>query len=330
MSDPLFFDEKSSHNKGLREKISSLNPHIISILSVGTIVIIAMSIWAFYPGSPVTEDSLPIIRASSEPVRIKPEDTELTDTANYNSSIYETFGQTTHAPRRIENLLKPQQNAEVPIEKEELFAGLKTDIDNRKSKVISITESPFATVTEPPDSAPPPSSSEMTDQRATIHDQEDQPIPAPGDKIAIEIPVPEQKASTSPENFAKPQVTAIKETEEKDVTIAATPSQMDKTEPAAGALARTPEIIAPKSSPGGTHYVQLASIKDSSKTMESWKELTQKYASLQNISFRTQRADIEGKGTFYRIQAGPLSKEQAQQLCDQIKAASGSCFVTSK
>ena len=321
MSDPLFYDEQPRQNSGLRNKIRSLNPLVLSMLSLGTLVIIVFSIWAFYPGEEISEDSLPIIRASSEPVRVKPEATDLTETAGYNSRIYETFGQP-QEPRRIENLLKPQQNAEVPVEKEELFAGLNSNIDNKKSKVISITESPFSN--EPSEAELEISETEEPSLTTSVKKPDESETSQPGEKISVDIFEPE-KTHSNPGIFA--ENTPIEEPEETKQA-----EEMDKTEPAAGVMAKAADITppVPKADPAGTHYVQLASIQDSSKTVDAWKKLTEKHSGLQNISFRTQSADIEGKGTFYRIQAGPLSKADADKLCAQIKADSGSCFVISK
>lgn len=319
MSDPLFYDEQPRKNSGLKNKITSLNPFVLSMLSLGTLVIIVISIWAFYPGEEISEDSLPIIRASSEPVRVKPDDTDLTETAGYNSRIYETFGQP-QEPRRIENLLKPQQNAEIPVEKEELFAGLNSNMGQKQSKVISITESPFSS-DAPPETKLEISETPDTDLTVTEEKQETAKL---GEKIAVDVFEPEETHS-NPGIFAENTLTE----EPEEVEQA---EEMDKTEPAAGAMAKAADVTppAPKADPAGTHYVQLASIQDSSKTVDAWKKLTEKHSALQNISFRTQSAEIAGKGTFYRIQAGPLSKSDADQLCEQIKATSGSCFVTSK
>ena len=38
------------------------------------------------------------------------------------------------------------------------------------------------------------------------------------------------------------------------------------------------------------------------------------------------RADISGQGAFYRVEIGPLSPGQADQLCGSLKAAGGQCI----
>lgn len=83
--------------------------------------------------------------------------------------------------------------------------------------------------------------------------------------------------------------------------------------------------------PTGTHFVQLASLKSNADALAAWKSLSAKHTSLlgkQNK--RVQKTDIAGKGTFYRLQAGPLNEQDAQNLCASLKKSKTSCFVVKK
>ena len=40
------------------------------------------------------------------------------------------------------------------------------------------------------------------------------------------------------------------------------------------------------------------------------------------------RADIEGRGTYYRVRIPAASRDEAIQLCTRYQAAGGSCFVS--
>ena len=88
----------------------------------------------------------------------------------------------------------------------------------------------------------------------------------------------------------------------------------------------------PRTEPGGTHYVQLASVDARGKIDAAWAEQKRKYgALLSDMDYRTQEADLGAKGMYYRIQAGPLSESGARTLCDQIKAQNpGGCLVVAK
>ncbi len=101
--------------------------------------------------------------------------------------------------------------------------------------------------------------------------------------------------------------------------IAAT---MNRLEPAAGGNA----INAPSITPG-SHYVQLGSVTSSTGADAEWGKM-QKSLPLAGLSHRVQEANLGDRGTFYRIQAGPMSKDSANRLCDQIKAQKpGGCLV---
>ena len=53
-----------------------------------------------------------------------------------------------------------------------------------------------------------------------------------------------------------------------------------------------------------------------------------KYNVLSQEKFRVQEASVNS-GTFYRIQAGPMSKANANNICDSLKQAGkpGGCLV---
>ena len=78
----------------------------------------------------------------------------------------------------------------------------------------------------------------------------------------------------------------------------------------------------------GVYFVQLASITDAKRAVSEWTKMQRKYPVLVSSKFRVQEASLPG-GTFYRIQAGPMSKESATQICNALKQANkpGGCLV---
>jgi hypothetical protein len=84
------------------------------------------------------------------------------------------------------------------------------------------------------------------------------------------------------------------------------------------------------SSASGTHFVQLSSIKDEASAAAEWVKLQSKYSLLNGASYRVDRKELDDKGIFYRIQAGPFSKDKAVEVCESIKALAGGCFLVSK
>jgi hypothetical protein len=40
-----------------------------------------------------------------------------------------------------------------------------------------------------------------------------------------------------------------------------------------------------------------------------------------------RRADVGGAGVYYRVQAGPLSRDAADKACSRVKASGANCVV---
>lgn len=192
---------------------------------------------------------------------------------------------------KVENLLA-DNTAEKPMEKSELFAGLNTQTEGM----------------------PPQPAAEPMKEPVASEDL---------------VPVFENKSA----NAAKEEITEVAPpADQQQAAVTPAPAsepaddELSAAEPAAGAATATPKAIA-----SGTHFVQLASIQDSSKAATEFKKLQAKYSSLSNMDYRLQEAQIAGKGTFYRIQAGPVSKADAESACAAIKAqAGGSCLIVAK
>ncbi len=93
-------------------------------------------------------------------------------------------------------------------------------------------------------------------------------------------------------------------------------------EPSVGAAAPAVSVTA------GSYFVQLASITDASRASGEWVKMQAKYNVLATSKFRVQEASLSS-GTFYRIQAGPMSKASATEICNKLKAQgkAGGCLV---
>jgi cell division septation protein DedD len=80
---------------------------------------------------------------------------------------------------------------------------------------------------------------------------------------------------------------------------------------------------------GGGYAVQLSSHGSEAEAQSSFRALQGKYPNL--LGGRepiVRRADLGEKGIYYRAMVGPFaSREQATDLCSNLKAAGGSCIV---
>ena len=78
---------------------------------------------------------------------------------------------------------------------------------------------------------------------------------------------------------------------------------------------------------GKSVRLQLASFPDESVAQVELKKLQAKYArALNGVTLHIVRADL-AKGTYYRVQSGPLSDSKAHAICVAVADQNGACIV---
>jgi hypothetical protein len=79
---------------------------------------------------------------------------------------------------------------------------------------------------------------------------------------------------------------------------------------------------------GGSSHVQLMAGKSLEEANAGWKRISAKHKDLLgSLSMETQTVDVPGKGTFFRVLAGPVSKPDAEKLCESLKTRGQDCIV---
>ena len=80
---------------------------------------------------------------------------------------------------------------------------------------------------------------------------------------------------------------------------------------------------------GKSYRVQIASLRSEENVKNLWKKIKKKYPKLfQNLNIFIVRAEIKGKGTYFRLQLGPLkSSKPARELCQKIRTIKTGCFI---
>ncbi|MBW8786930.1 MAG: SPOR domain-containing protein [Rhizobium leguminosarum] len=142
--------------------------------------------------------------------------------------------------------------------------------------------------------------------------------PVKSSAIADTAPIPTARPADQPVNV----VSTV--TEKGNVRP---PAQQPKTTEVAAAapVAAKPQQAA---SAGG-YGIQIASLPSEDEATKSYANLSKKFASvLSGRSHEIRRADIAGKGTFYRVRIPAGSKDEAAALCEQYRAAGGSCLIS--
>lgn len=219
------------------------------------------------------------------------------DAGSYKSTPDEPGGMA--IPHRDSTIFSAQGNPDGRVEN--LLADNETEAPMEKSDLFAGLNTDMA-------AAPPqPEATQAEPMREPV-DSEDL-VPA------MVSPTAKKEAAPAPAPAEQKQA-AVAPVEEQ---------QAAKAEPAAGAATAAPKAIA-----SGTHFVQLASITDKAKADAAYKDLQKKFPSLANMDYRVETADLGAKGIFYRIQAGPVAKADADKACASIKSASGTCLIVAK
>jgi tetratricopeptide (TPR) repeat protein len=84
---------------------------------------------------------------------------------------------------------------------------------------------------------------------------------------------------------------------------------------------------APMAASSGSRSVHLASYRNEGQAERGWQILTGRYSQLAPLQHGVTRANIAGKGTYYRLMATGLSTSAAQALCADLKRRGQFCEV---
>jgi len=170
-----------------------------------------------------------------------------------------------------------------------------------------------------------------TPAAASAEPEEPAPSASPG--VAENTP---QLEPLEPETAAVPRTGPIPPSRPNNVATAqqpAAPARVSQPQPVRSeqptqvAAVENPPVQAAAAS--SEWSVQIASQPTAEGAQQSYQQLAQRFGSmLQGKGVNIVKADIEGKGTYYRVRIPSSSKEDAIELCSQLKSAGGSCFVS--
>ncbi len=278
----------------LRAKFEARKPVYATGIVVALVAVLGSVIWYSYPQESAQRAVMntPIVRADAGDYRTAPAEPGGMPVPYRESTVFNTLrAEEGTQSAKVENLL-PQ--AEQPVSRQELFAGLKID--------------------EPAETAPGVTSEGEAVAEATAS--------VPETVAQAEVPV----ATTTKPAVTETAQAPVKPEPVKEAvkTADAKATEAAKTEPAAGVQKIDDK---PKASAGG-FYVQLGSVKERAGADGEWKKLQKSFSALSPLGMRVQEADLGAKGKFFRIQGGPVTEAQAKSICDSVKAQKpGGCLV---
>ena len=291
-----------------RDRIQPRKPFWALALVIALVAFLGSVLWYSWPREVAQQElmAVPIIHADAGPIKEVPSDPGGMDIPHRDSTVFDTMRTADNSG--VENLLSDREE---PLPREQVFAGLKTDIKKADIKIEGHTVATYERKDKPvADAVVAADASDISDAEtveeavAAIYAEADVEPEAVAETAAANIPMPTSKPD-----------------------MATSSAALNRTEPAAG-IEQTAKSSAAAVQTGGNYYVQFASLKSDADARNAWSDLQGEFAVLKSLSLRVQQADLGARGTFYRVQAGPITEASARNICSQVEQKrSGGCLV---
>ena len=306
-----------------------------------------------------------LVRADETPVKVRPENPGGAVVPNQDNKVYQTVTGGVAAPSQ-ETLISSNEEpvdvaAEVdgplPLNEDDAVAEIMGKIEDRVEPEAEAT----AAGEEVAVVAPRKVRTMIVKPDGTLAEREEPAEvaiaePKPGAEASVMEPATAPAATDSTQGGATGQATAEPAATEKPKTKAdAAKAKADATKaaekartaaiPDTGPLAPSrpadqpvdvvgevkPEQVAAAgaTASAGAWSVQIASQPSEEAAKSTYQDLSRRYANIIGGKGVTiVKAEISGKGTFYRVRVPAGSRSDAQALCEKYKAAGGNCFVS--
>ncbi len=315
-------------NNGLGSRIitnimNKLKRPFVAIVSLIIVAVLFLSIIIItYPfDGENTQQNIPIIRADLRPIKTQPVERGGMSIANIESTIMAGAGKVSSL--NIDNEVKAIENLLMRFDEEN--NSILALVNKEAAIDLAMEQNPMASPDLP-----------LLDEPAVQISSIKEPIvedilqkidnSSSNNKVESEFNQKVALAAIS----AKPKVTKMH-------AAAAAPETLDFVRNILNERASSVSAIEPAvgmaSSPAAnisavSYFVQLASITDPARASSEWRKMQTRYGVLSTSKFRVQEVNLT-KGTFYRIQAGPMSKDEASKICNALKAQgkAGGCLV---
>lgn len=296
----------------LRSKFEARKPVYASGIVIALVAVLGSVIWYSYPRESAQREVMntPIVRADASDYRVAPAEPGGMAIPYRESTVFNTLRSEEGGEQtaKVENLL-PQP--ERPVSRDELFAGLKVD-EPVKAAQAEVEAAPG--VTETPVAATTTTTTTTTATAAAT------PEVAPS---AAPVTTTTTMAATTTAPVTT-DITAPMQNTREATAMVVDAVKAAQTEPAAGTQVIEEKPVATS----GKFYVQLGSVKDRDRAQAEWKKLQSSLTALAPLTMRVQEAKLGDKGTFYRIQGGPVTEAQAKSICQSVSAQRpGGCLV---
>jgi hypothetical protein len=291
-----------------------------------------------------------LVRADPTPYKVKPEDPGGLQVANQDKLIYDDRLGKGPPPKHVENLLpapeeprappvkapepkvapKAEPKAEAkPEPKAEAQAEAKPEAAKPAEKAVPAPESKSEAKAEAkPEPKPEKAEAKAAPKAASADPMADLMAKVEGMRKPEETTPPPQPAAPAA-NSPMLLVPATGNPPAPERPAPEQPAQVASAVPPAASAPAADRIVAGQVPVAGAIYVQLASAPSADGAMSEWKRLSSKYSDLlADLAPSVAQAEIPGKGTMYRLRAGPISERTAaQDLCGNLIARGLRCLI---
>jgi SPOR domain len=349
--DGEFEEEPPQRRRGLRTVGAVLTLAIVGV--AGAFGYRAMSDGPSAPSQP------PVIRASAEPTRVTPPAPTQPEAAQAGRIGFDRFadrGRDEQLIRREETPVDPRELARsaavrsaappppsgsvwpgAPPAQLPAATGSTTGTvhppsvigEPRRVRTVPIRPEPSDIAASAPASAP-----EMAQPRQIFPSSPPAvnaaTAPSRVANAAPESPLPQRPVSPPPARTPPPANAPLSLAPEANANAARTPAPSRDTGMSAPAIAPARQAsVTPAAPRSGRFYVQVTSQRSEADAEAAYRSVQSKHSNvLGNQQYIVQRADLGDKGIYFRALVGPFaSRDDAVQLCTNLKSAGGSCLI---
>jgi hypothetical protein len=280
------------------------------VLTVFALAALGGIIWYAYPrgAERYTNLDVPVVKADTAPIKEKPASPGGMEVSHQDSTVFDPLQKNGNA--EVEKLTpSPEQ----PLDKDQAI----------KDEAIK----PMATSPNAPPQLQVNQTANGAEEIIPKAPEAKPPVMVPAPAPVI-IPAPAPMAASTPTPAPKvAQVTSLSQ-------LAGVPQPQAK--PIVTPKAEAPKKEVKKEEKADTgvanYEVQLGSYRETDEAKKDWSRLQKKFADqLAGLKMRLVKADIPGKGTYYRLRAGMISHDRAHEICDALKDDHGvGCILAKK
>ena len=302
---PIMSEEPRRSSRGLTVFIAAF-----ALVAFGGIV------WYAYDQGRKTgsEETAPLIRADTAPVRVRPEKPGGLEVPHQDKLIFEKLSEGGgQDEERVERLLPRPEAPKTPPSPAPEPETNTAAIPPAKAPVAAAPQ--VVSPSPAPQAAPTGSSSTATTSTGAPRSLLPPPPVIPP-QVAPPAPRPEPAPAPKPAVAPKP-ADAPKP--------AVRPAGPKSTAPAASA-STSAGTVQPVN--GGRFRIQIAALRDEAAARAAWLRVQRaNRAELGALTLTVERINVSGKGTFHRVQGGPLDEATARRICRILDTRKQACIV---